>query len=989
MNRKLRKFCLLSAIVTTMIVTQVYAHPDGSDWGDWNAPPAWSGPPNLPHVSASGGIIHVFNGNLHAGPPAFFNKGITAREEKLMGEYIAGFDVDFVLLQETKTTDGTWYFGKDTDMQNNYYEAFNLNEPPASPIDLGSALSFWHRKEWHDLLNSQQTDKKDEGFIVEFDGCSDDELQDCFAAKGWYARRLRVGSGDKDQIVFITHHDDAGASKKDQEQRRDDFDKLAKWINGEVILNNNGEPVPASNLNDVAIIWTADTNFEFAMKGVGYPSCYTDDNDETTIDFCTWEDWLEATGLKPLRDYFNWRRNAVFWEYGWGTDPDCRTTIAVVPIYGGCFYFGANVQNMDHIAFRDGATVKLRPLEYHEHDIYIVDHPHRTAFFRYDLVDPPDGPVDPGNPRPSPLEMARIPAGGKVVRDEYVKDRRFNFVTLWSAENYSRARQITPVSKDTAVAPLISRPVSTDPFISNPVGSYPNPATDMYDEVTVAKFGCFNERRDPNPYIHKMVTDPDCPSENQVTSRTEAPIDMDGDWTITINFSPYATPTQSTIRRDWDSKNHMNPSIKAYQRVGFLGLGWERSYEERDYFPQQVIFSYRSAGEKVSLRQTALYDLSQEGLTPYWDEATNSLELNVDTDHDAPKKKNFGQISRMPLSAGADPAFYGYAGNHTLQPGHWYQVTISRCKHWVSGECETSGGKTRYTYYLDGAERGFVDADSVLSGGDFESLTYGARCPTAECLFPEFQFHGKISTVTYAEWHVKDAKQLAELVYRTTPMSGYNTLPDVDGDGVADGSDLCADTAALAEVDANGCSVAQVDLDADGVCDPGAPSAGPNACILDPPDNCPAMPNPDQRDNDSDGEGDVCDPDDDNDNINDDVDNCPLVANAGQENFDSDARGDLCDLDIDGDGVVNAADACAATEIPESVPTLQLLKNHFALTGSRIDDSVLTFTGRSKSVFNTADTRGCSCEQIIDGLELGGGHVLHGCSKGAMKEWSD
>jgi len=961
-----------------MTVTLVYAHPDGSYWGDWDASPAWSDP-HLPHVSASGGIIHVFNGNLHAGPPTI-GKGITNGEEEDMGAYIAGFDVDFALLQETRETEFSpgddWNFGKD-DAMGRYNEAYQLNsfgkgthvggkfEHDASRV--GSALSFWHRKEWHDLLNSQQTDDtKDEGFVVEFDGCEDDELDDCSARKGWYARRLRVGPGNNDEIVFITYHDDAGASEKDQEQRRDDFEKLGNWINGR---NNTGEPLPASDLYDVAIIWTADTNLEFAMK-----------DHETTIDFSTWKGWLGDTGLKPLRDYFNWRRNAVFWEYGWksGEIDDKAPESSESKLAKGRNYIAPNIQYMDHIAFRSSSHVKLTPLEYHEHDIYLVDHPHRTAFFHYELTSPND-PTPPVTD-----DIGKIPIGKKVVRDEYVKDRRFNFVTLWSAENYSRARKITPVSKDTANAPLISRPVSTDPFISNPVFSYPNPATDMYDEATVAKFGCFNERRDPNPYIHKKVTDlDDCPSENQVTSRTEAPIDMDGDWTITINFSPYATPTQSTIHKGWDSKNDMYPSIKGFKTKGCCA--WERSDEVLDYFPEQVIFSYRSAGEQVSLWQTELYDVSRVVLPPggYWDEASNSLRLKTTNG----TTSRF-QVSRIPQSKGAAKK----AGNHTLQPGHWYQATISRCKHWipgVPGECKTSGGKTRYTFYLDGAERGSVDADSVLSGGDLESLTYGARCETAECLSPKFQFHGKISTVTYAEWHVKDAKQLAQLVYRTTPMSGYNTLPDVDGDGVADGSDLCADTAALAEVDANGCSVAQVDLDADGVCDPGALSAGPNACTLDPPDNCPAIFNPDQRDNDSDGEGDVCDPDDDNDGINDDVDNCPLVANAGQENFDSDARGDLCDLDIDGDGVVNAADACAATEIPESVPTVQLLKNHFALTGSRIDDSVLTFTGRSKSVFDTADTRGCSCEQIIDGLELGGGHVLHGCSKGAMKEWSD
>lgn len=53
-------------------------------------------------------------------------------------------------------------------------------------------------------------------------------------------------------------------------------------------------------------------------------------------------------------------------------------------------------------------------------------------------------------------------------------------------------------------------------------------------------------------------------------------------------------------------------------------------------------------------------------------------------------------------------------------------------------------------------------------------------------------------------------------------------------------------------------------------------------------DNCPKSPNPDQRDTDRDGLGDVCD-------------NCPHVANANQYDSDNDLVGDACDSDIDRD----------------------------------------------------------------------------------------
>jgi hypothetical protein len=78
--------------------------------------------------------------------------------------------------------------------------------------------------------------------------------------------------------------------------------------------------------------------------------------------------------------------------------------------------------------------------------------------------------------------------------------------------------------------------------------------------------------------------------------------------------------------------------------------------------------------------------------------------------------------------------------------------------------------------------------------------------------------------------------------------------------------------------------------------------------VLDPDDNCPADPNPDQADCDADAVGDVCDPssdgpDEDGDSVADTCDNCPSVDNPGQENIrDGDEVGDDCDPRPDEDG---------------------------------------------------------------------------------------
>lgn len=93
----------------------------------------------------------------------------------------------------------------------------------------------------------------------------------------------------------------------------------------------------------------------------------------------------------------------------------------------------------------------------------------------------------------------------------------------------------------------------------------------------------------------------------------------------------------------------------------------------------------------------------------------------------------------------------------------------------------------------------------------------------------------------------------------------------------------------------------------------------------------------------------------------------------------------VTDPDDDGDGVADGEDECPNTAIPESVPTQMLLNNRYALTG--VNDP-LTFDSTNKTVFTTTDTRGCSCEQIIDVLSLGSGHGFFGCSKSVMRQFT-
>jgi hypothetical protein len=91
-------------------------------------------------------------------------------------------------------------------------------------------------------------------------------------------------------------------------------------------------------------------------------------------------------------------------------------------------------------------------------------------------------------------------------------------------------------------------------------------------------------------------------------------------------------------------------------------------------------------------------------------------------------------------------------------------------------------------------------------------------------------------------------------------------------------------------------------------------------------DNCPALANEDQADDDSDGIGNACDScaldadnDSDGDGICGDVDNCPALANEDQADDDSDGIGNACDScaldadnDSDGDGICGNVDNCPA-----------------------------------------------------------------------------
>jgi len=96
-------------------------------------------------------------------------------------------------------------------------------------------------------------------------------------------------------------------------------------------------------------------------------------------------------------------------------------------------------------------------------------------------------------------------------------------------------------------------------------------------------------------------------------------------------------------------------------------------------------------------------------------------------------------------------------------------------------------------------------------------------------------------------------------------------------------------------------------------------------------------------------------------------------------------------VDEDGDDVLDGDDLCPGTVIPEGVPTRSLGVNRYALVDGDTTFDTLAPRGRGQGpgdVFTTTDTGGCSCEQIIEALDLGNGHTKFGCSLSAMRDWS-
>jgi hypothetical protein len=179
-------------------------------------------------------------------------------------------------------------------------------------------------------------------------------------------------------------------------------------------------------------------------------------------------------------------------------------------------------------------------------------------------------------------------------------------------------------------------------------------------------------------------------------------------------------------------------------------------------------------------------------------------------------------------------------------------------------------------------------------------------------------------------------------------------IPDEDGDGVADGEDICPTTVDVTDIDSQGCSESQRDTDGDS--------------ITDDIDLCSSTLSSWTVD----GNGCAAEQlDDDNDQINNALDQCPETPEGDLVNVRGCSFEDSQDLDSDNDGVLDSEDACPETEQGVTVDSLGCdVGGGQTMDADSDGDGVYDLLDECSNTpaEATADFKGCPMDSDFDGV---------------------